>query len=389
MSPRYLKIAEALQARRRTLASPQRLPDEFGMASEFNVGRDTIRRALKVLEENGAVTRRRGAGTLLHPVVAEGVGLEGKVVGIIPPWWADSTSAWFTSVVFEGLSQWAEEHCCLLTVLHAEPKPREIDAWIESCHTRKIAGLISVHPQSHQMPLIEKVAKIFPTIVLGRVYPGRGLHHVSPDYEHAAELVNEHLASLGHDHYAVVLRSVLEDYSRTWVDVFARARRLTNDEFDYRTHVIDFHSFPEFRLPHILAKDHAPYCPENIQAYVLVMSSYLRSLLADDEFRRRMQKELTVVAFDFGLQAIDTYWPGHSITHVTCDWAKMGHRAMELLAVLASNGSLPEVVLEPVWLNVGDTSYQFDSTIQNNSAFISDQPKAATSKTAGYSLVKG
>jgi DNA-binding FadR family transcriptional regulator len=61
----------ALSALRRHLAAAEdeggRLPPERELASQMKVGRRTIRAALSVLEEEGAIWRRQGQGTFFGP----------------------------------------------------------------------------------------------------------------------------------------------------------------------------------------------------------------------------------------------------------------------------------------------------------------------------------
>jgi GntR family transcriptional repressor for pyruvate dehydrogenase complex len=61
----------ALSALRRHLAAAEdeggRLPPERELASQMKVGRRTIRAALSVLEEEGAISRRQGQGTFFGP----------------------------------------------------------------------------------------------------------------------------------------------------------------------------------------------------------------------------------------------------------------------------------------------------------------------------------
>ena len=133
----YMRVVDDLTVRRQSLGEPQRLPAESELAEQMEVGRDTLRRALKVLEEQGAVTRRRGRGTYLQPLVASIGSLAGKHVGFVPPWWADSSSAWFTSRVLEGVTRWADEHQCQLSVLHADRRPARPESWIEQLGERR------------------------------------------------------------------------------------------------------------------------------------------------------------------------------------------------------------------------------------------------------------
>lgn len=358
--PLYEHLASQLDSKRAELTEPLRLPSEPEMADEYQLSRDTVRRALQLLERRGAVTRRRRRGTYLRPLVAPSENLSGKTVGLVPPWWADSTGEWFTSIFFEGISRWAEAHGCAISVLHTEPKPSEVDRWVDQVQQRKLAGLIWIHPQTPQMLLVERCAKVVPTVIAGRYYPGRNLHHVSPDFGLAAKLIDRHLAAYGHTQYAVFGRSALEDYTRVWIEAFAAAQSERGAAFDYRQHFVDFHNLAKARMAELLLDFYHPKYPD-VKAFVLLSSGFLPYLLANARFREIVSREWSLVAFDYGAQPIESYWPGHAITHVACDWSRIGQRAIAMLKVLAAGGELPEVLLEPVHLQSPDSTRPYAS----------------------------
>jgi DNA-binding FadR family transcriptional regulator len=79
--PAYRKVAEALMERilDRTLRHGDRLPSETELARQFGVNRSTVREAVRELQGNGLLGRRRGSKLLVvtRPEadhVAEGVG---------------------------------------------------------------------------------------------------------------------------------------------------------------------------------------------------------------------------------------------------------------------------------------------------------------------------
>src|SRR5919204_48092 len=85
--PAYRKVAAALMERilDRTLRDGDRLPSETELARQFGVNRSTVREAVRELESNGLVARRRGSKLLVvtRPEadrVAGGVG-----PGPVPP----------------------------------------------------------------------------------------------------------------------------------------------------------------------------------------------------------------------------------------------------------------------------------------------------------------
>jgi len=79
--PAYRKVAEALMERilDRSLSAGDRLPSETELARQFGVNRSTVREAVRELQGNGLLGRRRGSKLLVvtRPEaghVAEGVG---------------------------------------------------------------------------------------------------------------------------------------------------------------------------------------------------------------------------------------------------------------------------------------------------------------------------
>ncbi|WP_236682812.1 GntR family transcriptional regulator [Thermus filiformis] len=61
--PLYLELAERLRAGIRQGLYGPALPPERGLAEAFGVSRDSVRRALALLEEEGLIRKRRGSGT--------------------------------------------------------------------------------------------------------------------------------------------------------------------------------------------------------------------------------------------------------------------------------------------------------------------------------------
>jgi DNA-binding FadR family transcriptional regulator len=79
--PAYRKVAEALMERilDRSLSHGERLPSETELARQFGVNRSTVREAVRELQSNGLLGRKRGSKLLVvtRPEadhVAEGVG---------------------------------------------------------------------------------------------------------------------------------------------------------------------------------------------------------------------------------------------------------------------------------------------------------------------------
>ena len=63
--PKYLQVREILRKRMERASIGDQLPTENALCSEFGVSRETIREAIRGLEDEGFITRRRGRGTFV------------------------------------------------------------------------------------------------------------------------------------------------------------------------------------------------------------------------------------------------------------------------------------------------------------------------------------
>jgi GntR family transcriptional regulator len=72
--PRYRQLADALRAEIAAgkYKEGDLLPTELELCASHTVSRHTARDALRILTEDGLITRRRGAGTVVAPVAALG-----------------------------------------------------------------------------------------------------------------------------------------------------------------------------------------------------------------------------------------------------------------------------------------------------------------------------
>lgn len=354
----YGEIVERLSAKRKGLRQPLRLPVEQDLAGEFSVARDTVRRALQVLESHGAVTRRRGRGTFLQPLRVNLKKLHGATIGFVLPDWADVHSEQFTGTVFNGTARWADEEGCRLSILHADGEV-DVPAWEERVDQRDLAGLLWVHPRRAQLPLIAATAKRLPSVVMGRRFPVPGCCHVLPDYAQATRLIDDYLVEQGHTRYAVVTVDCMEAYSANVVEGFEAAFAARGATFDTHSHLVDVKGFDRHRLGEMLLDYYHPVHGE-IKAYVATTSSFLTGILAEDRFRARIASgEISVVAIDYGLHPMESYWPGHAVSHIACDWGRIARRAVETLAMLAAGHDVPETKAESVTFCPGDTIHPF------------------------------
>ncbi len=327
------------------------------------MARATIRRTLELLEKQSAVTRKQGVGTYLQPKQAALSSLRGRRIGVIPPWWAEAPTSWYYASIFDGVSRWAEENDCAFHILHAPGRPLHAHQWLERIRRLDLAGIVWVQPQEAQHKLLFTTAHLFPTIVLGRSITGKGLHHVLPDYRRAAELIDTHLVEMGHTTYGVIGKNVFDPFTTVWLDCFRAAHQRRGVEFQARYHHMDFGCFGLESLPDLIMDYFLKDRPE-LSALVFPSSGYLESLKLNARFHERIRKGLSVVTTNYGLNDIQTMFPGFNMTHITCDWSGMARRTLSTLALLAEGYEVPENTYEDVSLIQGDTVHGNVSALQ-------------------------
>ena len=72
--PRYLELAEDLRAQILTggFPDPDAFPTESVLCARYGVSRFTVREALRTLQNEGLIQRKRGSGTVIQPAAARG-----------------------------------------------------------------------------------------------------------------------------------------------------------------------------------------------------------------------------------------------------------------------------------------------------------------------------
>ena len=100
------------------------------------------------------------------------------------------------------------------------------DRFAQRVRERNLAGVVWLHPQTEQVPIIRRLAKLMPVVVVGRHVTGEGVYSVTPDYVHAARLIDDHLVGLGHSTCAAVGTDLMGIYNAKWLKAIEEAHRV-------------------------------------------------------------------------------------------------------------------------------------------------------------------
>lgn len=178
----------------------QRFLSESELCSIHNVSRQTVRQALKMLEDEGIIVRVRGSGTYVKPITSASTdSTRPKSVGIV--------STYFSDYIFPSI----------ITGIEGVLKKNDIGIQLSTTHNRVfeeaqalrnmmihgVSGII-VEPSKSALPnpnaalYQEIIANNIPLVFFNARYPWVSSPCVTMDDNDAAKQVTDHLFDCGH-----------------------------------------------------------------------------------------------------------------------------------------------------------------------------------------------
>jgi GntR family transcriptional regulator of arabinose operon len=214
---RYEEIARDLRARIEdgTYTETQKLPSERNLMQHYQVQRDTIRRALALLEAEGCITTHQKRGSFIVPVVritpditvtgaAIPVGtpprerVSGSILVITPR--NDFSTA--LESLLRGLSAVLEPTGNTLRYFDSQPLPGRVTQELptrEFLAENNIVG-VAVWPHSTADAVeLDRLRALVPLVLIDRRIPGFASDVVAFDNVAGGQKVTEHLIHLGHE----------------------------------------------------------------------------------------------------------------------------------------------------------------------------------------------
>jgi len=182
-----------------------RIPTEAQLANRFDTSRVTVARALRDLEQQGFLERRRGAGSFVRQPESTATNLIGLITG---------ESKGILPIVCDEISRFAQAKG--FSVLLGKWPIADIDQIIrytqelsEQYIARRVAGVIfePMYVPAEQMPVNARIAEAFDRAGIGVVLLDRDIYDfphrsqfdlVGIDNRHAGYVLTEHLLSLGY-----------------------------------------------------------------------------------------------------------------------------------------------------------------------------------------------
>lgn len=176
-----------------------KLPPEKDLMEKFNVSRQTVRRALKTLGDEGVVESRRGSGTYVCEKKRVRSGREVRIAAMLT-----CADTYIFPSILKGMEEIFSEAGCVLQISvtdNAVEKERMILR--EFLRNRSIDGLIAETVRSGlpnpNLELYREMEKAgIPVLFINSFYRELDCPHVSMDDSRAGYLAARHLLECGH-----------------------------------------------------------------------------------------------------------------------------------------------------------------------------------------------
>lgn len=210
MQKKYEKIVEWIRCEieKGVLKRGDKLISENEMMEQFQVSRQTVRRAMSVLTEEGIVESRRGSGTYISVNTRRYMGKEVRIALMLT-----FMDTYIFPKLVKGVESVLSDKGCILQIAvtnNAVEKERMILQ--EFLRTRSVDGVIAETVKSGlpspNLDLYQKLQrKGIPVLFVNSFYRELAIPHVSLDDRRAGYLAARHLAECGHTKIGAVFKA--------------------------------------------------------------------------------------------------------------------------------------------------------------------------------------
>ena len=356
--PIYVRVADDLRSKLGTQGFDfgSYLPGEHDIASQYNLSRGTIRRALGILETEGLLSRQPGRGTLILPPSVQAHLARPKVAVV----W--TMVRWIGMDMFTSLEEHlSEANCDILfnSSKHDHQKESDILTGLLEAEIDAVVLYCTGHPGN--FPLIHQIQnRGKPVILLDRFVEDHcdSFCWVTSDNEQGAYEITRHLIELGHQRIGMIMRTPEHERISTLIEReqgYAKAMneagfenlllKKCRDDLDEE---LTGASFGRDVLAFINA-----YRPTAIFFHNDASAYRMHPVLGQNGIR--VPQDISIVGFD----GMDLYPEllNFDLTTVAQDFFRMGQEVGKLVLSLVRNPGHPvKHIRLPIKLHVGNTT---------------------------------
>ena len=201
MQKKYERIVAWVQSgiENGSLSRGNKLPSENDLMERFGVSRQTVRRAMEELTQDGVVEGRRGSGTYVTVNTRRYAGKEVRIAVMLT--YVDTYI--FPSIIRGIESVLSREGCTLQIAMTDNAVEKERMLLKEFIHTQSVDGIIAETVKSAlpnpNLKLYRELENLgIPVLFVNSYYRELDIPHVSMDDRKAGYLAAKHLAECGH-----------------------------------------------------------------------------------------------------------------------------------------------------------------------------------------------
>ncbi|MEG2783664.1 MAG: GntR family transcriptional regulator [Lachnospiraceae bacterium] len=208
--PKYRELVDWVKAQieNGTFVPGHRMSSENELVTKFRISRQTVRRALAVLEEEGITESRRGSGTYINNIFNEQKYQNTMNIAIV--------TTYVEEYIFPNIIQEIERvvsgagYTIQLAFSHNQGQ-KERSVLTNILEKQLVDGII-IEPVKSGLPSFNKdlydeiIRRKIPTLFLNSYYQGVMLPHVSMNDKMAGKMITQYLLSCGHTKIAGIFK---------------------------------------------------------------------------------------------------------------------------------------------------------------------------------------
>jgi DNA-binding LacI/PurR family transcriptional regulator/DNA-binding MarR family transcriptional regulator len=338
--PRYQKLLSLLTEK--VTSGAYKPGDRFFSQTElmkkYSLSFATVTRALNELEREGFVVREQGRGTFVRSTQKNAAPAATDIlnVNVFIPWDSRVPSHVNYRTLFRGLDN-NKPSFIQLQLIPYSMNPDDLEPFL--LKNENVAGFIFVYPEKVHLPLVKKLARQQPTVVIGTDLRTSNIGCVWTDNKMAAEQAVMHLIDQGHKHIGIVSAPLtITDAAERLAGYRSALKqsRLQHDKsWEIFTHPVELNGYGAC----IELLERHPDLTAIFAAGDVLAMGVLAAAKADG---RQIPDELSVVGFDDTDFAADLNPP---LTTIHVSYEDLAKKAIEALVSLMQTGTATKTCL--------------------------------------------
>lgn len=217
------------------------LPTVRELAHKTKLGYNIVNRAISVLEKDGLVQKKRGAGTFISNDVKLSNKKDTIKIAVILPPWAENASQYVVSGLLHGVNfQTLSCGYRLELVPNQKDESFKYD-FVDKVLSYGVDGVIWLQPMPmHEANLAVLAHEKIPLAVTGRRFPNLPIECVTENVDRTAQLVINLMKEQGRKSLVMLSGPILDAYSADRINAIKKESAAKEIQFDDDSVIVSF-----------------------------------------------------------------------------------------------------------------------------------------------------